>query len=561
VNTGSALGRGGLAATGASLALTVAVAAAGPSVMEPPLPGPAGQPPWSLTAHLPAHLAVALSAAALVTGTAGAGLSLAAGARGWRPRPRALLLTGIAVAVLLALLPPFGSADHLSYAAYGRMAATGHDPYAAGPDALARLGDPVARAVQRWGDWQATPSVYGPLATGGQALASLIGRTSVRATVFVLSLLNAAAFAGAGLLLHRLARGDRARQARAAILWTLNPLLLYELAAGAHLDTQLAFFAVAAVAVFSRRSGSRPAPATRAAARCAMAGALAGLAFSVKLTGVLVLGGLAWAIIAGAGEGGREGQGYPRSQRAAQLAALAGGFAAVAGTALALAGQHALGQVLRGSSYVSISSPWRAVRALARLAFGHTAAGALVSAGSVLLAVVLLVVLLRGLPEPGRAPGLPGGGDRIDRIAASPAADSGDLSRAARAVLAFVLAWLFAWPYLLPWYDALGWVLLPLIAWSWVDWVLLARTAALAVGYLPARASVRLPADLGWLQSVVRTGVTPAALTVTIAALVLLAGRTAGTQLPATGTGGGSRADGGREKEGTMSRWLTSLRP
>jgi hypothetical protein len=169
---------------------------------------------------------------------------------------------------------------------------------------------------------------------------------------------------------------------------------------------------------------------------------------------------------------------------------------------------------------------------VARLALGHAAAGTIVSAGSVVLAVLLLVVLLRGLPGP--------------RSSAVPSV------QAARPVLAFVLAWLFAWPYVLPWYDALGWVLLPLVAWSWVDWVLLARTAALAVGYLPARASVRLPADLGWLQSVVRTGFTPLALTAALVALVL-ASRRAAARGPAAESGTGRTG-----KEGTMSRWLTS---
>ena len=128
--------------------------------------------------------------------------------RCWRP--------GLLAVAALALVPPFGSSDHLSYAAYGRMAVTGHDPYTTTPAALARLGDPVARAVE---DWRNSPSVYGPLATAGQALAALIGGTSARLTVFVLGLLNAAAFAGTGLLLHRLARGDRAPPAagRAAV--------------------------------------------------------------------------------------------------------------------------------------------------------------------------------------------------------------------------------------------------------------------------------------------------------------------------------------------------------
>ena len=99
---------------------------------------------------------------------------------------------------------------------------------------------------------------------------------------------------------------------------------------------------------------------------------------------------------------------------------------------------------------------------------------------------------------------------------------------AARAALAFTLAWLFAWPYVLPWYDALAWALLPLVAWSWVDWLVLARTAALAFGYLPAIAHPveRLPAGLGWLQSVVRTGVTPAILAaLTVALMVACAPR------------------------------------
>ena len=45
------LGRAGLAAGALSAALTFAVAVAGPSLMEPALPGRPGQPPWSLAAH------------------------------------------------------------------------------------------------------------------------------------------------------------------------------------------------------------------------------------------------------------------------------------------------------------------------------------------------------------------------------------------------------------------------------------------------------------------------------------------------------------------------------
>ncbi len=140
-----------------------------------------------------------------------------------------------------------------------------------------------------------------------QALASLIGGTSVRLTVFVLSLLNVAAFAVTGLLLHWLTRGDRRRQLRAALLWTANPLLLQVLVAGAHVDSQAIVFGVGAVAVFSlgTRPGTRPgadaaAPGSTAAGAArplvttaAGAGALIGLGFAIKVTMALVGAGLA----------------------------------------------------------------------------------------------------------------------------------------------------------------------------------------------------------------------------------------------------------------------------
>lgn len=55
------------------------------------------------------------------------------------------------------------------------------------------------------------------------------------------------------------------------------------------------------------------------------------------------------------------------------------------------------------------------------------------------------------------------------------------------AAFALVLAWLMAWPYVLPWYDALGWALLAMLPASGADWLLLARTGVIAVAHLPAR--------------------------------------------------------------------------
>ena len=419
-------GQWSLAAIGVSVGLTVAVAVMGPSVMEPVLPGRAGQPPWAFAAHPSPYLAVGLTAAALAAGALGLVLALRAVRGGWSVPARTVLLAGLLAAVVLTLVPPFGSSDQLSYAAYGRMLVTGHNPYTTTPAQLAALGDPVARAVQ---DWFTTPSVYGPLATGVQGLAALIGGTSARLTVFVLGLANLAAFAGTALLLHRMTRRDPARQLRAALLWAANPLLLQLLIAGAHVDGQAVVFAVAAVAVlFGPWSGDRA--AIPSWSRSASAGVLVGLGFAVKVSDVLVGVGLAVALVLRARPAGRR-TGPP-------LAALAAGFAATAGAALAIGGSAMWHQLSRESDLVSIGSPWRVIRSGVHLVVAGTAATDIIKAGAVALAVLLAVLLVRALPG---------------------AADPG-----ASVAFALVLAWLFAWPYVLPWYDALAWALLPLVA-------------------------------------------------------------------------------------------------
>jgi hypothetical protein len=513
--------------------------------MEPTLPGGPGQPPWSLAVHLAPQAGVALTAAAIAAGTASLALTLAAGRRGWRVPPRLLLAAGLAAVAALALVPPFGSSDHLSYAAYGRIAVTGHDPYITTPAALARLGDPVARAAA---DWRNSPSVYGPLATAGQALAALLGGTSARLTVFVLGLLNAVAFTGTGLVLHRLARRDRGRQQRAALLWTANPLLLQVLVAGGHVDSQGIVFAVAAVAVFgaavrlgdatahgrARRVG-RPG---RAALVAAGAGGLVGLGCAVKVTMGLAGAGLALGVVLGGRRPGQSGLGV--RGRGALLGGLAAGFAVTAGASLIAWGPGALGPALRAGGQVSIGSPWRAVRSGLRLAVGEAAAEDAVLAGAVVLAVVLVVLKLAAFASrPGAGAGRAGAARAGPQLACA-------------AVVAVVVAWLFAWPYVLPWYDGLGWAALALLPWSpagsRLDGLLLARTAALATGYLPGRGcypgapacagGAAVPPGLGWLETVVRSGITPAVLLAATVALAVTAWPGQGRRWPWRGEAG-----------------------
>jgi hypothetical protein len=381
-------------------------------------------------------------------------------------------------------------------------------------------------------DWRGTPSVYGPLATAIQALASLARGTSVRLTVFVLGLANLAAFGGVALLLHRMTRPDPARQLRAALLWTANPLLLQLLVAGAHVDGQAVAFGVAAVAMMSpvglpaTGPGRRPVTGRlpgRPLARAALAGVLVGLGFAVKVT--IALTGLGLALALGYGCWRRRGPWRPLWP---PLAALGAGFAVTAGAALAIGGSAMLRQTSQASDMVSIGSPWRVIRSVIHLAVTGTAATDIVKAGAVVLAVLLAVLLVRGLAGTGRGYG-PDVSAASARNADPGAVDLGrgtDPGRYATIAFALALAWLFAWPYVLPWYDALGWALLPLAVGGPVEilgWLLLARTTALGFGYLPARqADAPLPSGLGWLQPVVRHGVTPAVLALATVCLVVL---------------------------------------
>ncbi|WP_449066673.1 polyprenol phosphomannose-dependent alpha 1,6 mannosyltransferase MptB, partial [Planomonospora algeriensis] len=287
----------------------------------------------------------------------------------WRPDPRLLLGAGSAVAALLAFLPPSGSADHLNYAAYGRLAALGHDPYAVVPAAFP--GDPVAGAVE---EWAGVTSVYGPVATAVQALASLAGGDSVRLTVFGMALFNAAAFAGTGLLLHRLTAADADLQRRAALLWIANPLMIYHLSAGMHVDTMAVACMVAALCAFS---------SVRGAAGGVTSGMLLGLGIGVKLNAGLVALGPAWEL----------------RRRPGRLALVAGTATATVAAVYGIAGPHVLDQVSAASRKVSLGTPWQPVKLALQSLFGPGAYAAWIQAGSVLLLAALAWLLFRAAPR------------------------------------------------------------------------------------------------------------------------------------------------------------------
>lgn len=461
-------GRAGVAASLVSVSVMVALAGIGPSAMsvEPPPPGPAR----SLGVEVGRGVATGLLGLALLVGALGVGLAWAALRRGWAPRPGRLVATGIGSAVALVLVPPMGSTDIGIYAAYGRMVVLGLNPYLDTVHNLVHRGDPIGLAYS--GAWAGTSSVYGPVALVVQALAAWLGGGSARLIVWLLQIAACAAFVATALLLDRQAAawGGTAARCRVALLWTLNPLFLFEMVNAGHVDVFAVLLGVSALLVVRRSSlGS---------------GALVALAVGVKVSYGLYVVAIAWAL---------------RRDRNSLLRYLTAG--ALTGVLVFTpVWPEFLDPLGKASGFVAKESPWHPLLVALE---GHLAAGllhALLRLGSILL--LALVVWRAG-------PALP------------KATEDDARSRALWTAALLSLAWLLTSTYALPWYDVIAWAPLVLLPASGLDLVLLVRLAVTAIGYLPG--SAEDGGTAGWVMPWLRGVVTPT-VSLALLAVVLLAG-------------------------------------
>jgi hypothetical protein len=262
----------------AGLLLGIAVGATAPNAETVPVRLP-------LSSLLPSlSHTVIIATAMLYTGVILSCLGLAgmlwAHSQGWRPNPRYLLMASTAVVAVMVNITPVGSSDAGSYAAYGRIAARGGNPYTTNP--------------QAWGDsaytrivgslWRKQPSVYGPVATAMQRFAASIGGTNTATTVWILMILNGAVFLGVGLLLLKTSDDP----VRATLFWTANPVLIQQLVGGGHLDTFVAAGAICSIQLARRVSNWRG---------DVLVGILIGLACGIKIYAVLIGVGLAWPLL------------------------------------------------------------------------------------------------------------------------------------------------------------------------------------------------------------------------------------------------------------------------
>jgi hypothetical protein len=124
--------------------------------------------------------------------------------------------------------------------------------------------------------------VYGPAATVVEAVAAWLGGASMAWIAFWIKVVNGICFVAVAALLDRLAGPDQARRARAALLWGVNPLMLFWMVIGAHTDL-LAVLPLL-LALLAGRTLRKPLTGGRAALAAAATGALAGVAIAVKVT-------------------------------------------------------------------------------------------------------------------------------------------------------------------------------------------------------------------------------------------------------------------------------------
>jgi hypothetical protein len=405
----SALGLGGVAFVG------LCATAPRPSVATPPVLLPLTSLARDLGApHLPDLVANLVMYVSISLCCLGLAMMLWANSRGWSPSPRKVFWTAAGAVAVLVNITPVGSSDIASYAAYGRLAALGYNPYTASPLKLPNgANNPYTMLVSP--QWQNTVSVYGPVATWTHLFAAWIGGAKPWLTIWVLMIIFGAAFLATGYVLLRTAENP----VRAVLLWAANPLLIVELVMGGHLDALVALFAIVAI-VLSRRC-SRP-------WHDAVVGLVIGVAADVKsVNAAFVALAIAIPLI--------HDRAWGRLARTTVVAAVT-----TFGLYYFSYGLVAL-QPLRDSANMVISPTiWRLVQTTVQHFYGQHAEMAVTSAFGFIWPPLLLLLAWY----------------LYNRL-------SPDVPTVVAATCALTFAWIVVAPWSLPWYASIAWVALALL--------------------------------------------------------------------------------------------------
>jgi hypothetical protein len=415
----SALGLGGVAFVG--LCATAPAA----SVATPPVLLPLTSVARDLGApHLPDPVADLIMYVSIGLCCLGLAMMLWANSRGWSPNPRRVFAVAAGAVAVLVNITPVGSSDAASYAAYGRIAALGHNPYTFLPSQLpggagANPTNPYTLLVSPY--WRGTPSVYGPVATWTQQLAADIGGAKPWLTMWVLMMMMGAAFVATGYVLLRSA----ANPVRAVLLWVANPLLIVELVMGGHLNSMVALFAIAAI-VLSRRCTT--------VWHDVVVALLVGVACGIKVDAALVALGIAIPLL--------HDRAWVRLIRIGVIAGLT-----TFGLYYFSYGLVALRPLYHASGMVISPTVWRGLQEIVALATRHSSHATQIHAAQLLNTMIgfawapLMLALAWYLYK---------------RL-------SPDVPTVVAATCALTFAWIVVAPWSLPWYSSIAWVTVALL--------------------------------------------------------------------------------------------------
>lgn len=372
------------------------------------------------------------------TGLCGLGLAMMlwANSQGWSPSPKKVFAAAAGAVAVFVNITPVGSADIGSYAAYGRIAALGQNPYVTTPVNLPGnvpgdkasylygmvVHNPYTKIVNPM--WRNTPSVYGPVGTWIHLLGALIGGPRPWLTIWALMIMTGIAFLATGYVLMRTAENP----VRATLMWVANPLLIVVLVAGGHLDVFLALVTIAAIVV-SRRC--------RTAWHDLLVGLLVGLACGIKVNAAYAALAIAIPII--------HDREWKRLARTMSVAGLTTG--ALYYFSWGFGALKPLGQASR-----MVISPniWRVVQ-WASFHLGATTSSPYDPAG---LHVQDMVTTVIGFAWPPLMLAI--AWYLYNRL-------SPDVPTVVAATCALTFGWVIAESWSLPWYSAIAWVTLALL--------------------------------------------------------------------------------------------------
>lgn len=382
-----------------------------------------------------------------VTVIVGAGctwIALRAIADGWRPRNKRLIALGVLLNTVISCTLPMTSADVLMYAAYGRLAKLGIDPYAVTPAEVYRMQwDPILRWTER--PWQDTPSVYGPVIVATQWVANMLGGDNAHNVIFWLQMVCLVSTLATCLVAIWMARFDQRLQTRVIMLTILCPPMIWAITAGAHNETAALFFGMLGFACLRKRPF--------------WAGFLIAFACCGKATiGIFGLA-LIWA--------------YRRQLKNLALGALG---AAIPAGAYVLLFPTSIKLAVTNSGYIANTSWAQPVKRVLEPFLGFDTTKQYLGLLAWVFCIVLAWMLSRVLPwRP--APGLPEG--------QHPEHDP--LTIALRTSTLIGAAFLATTMYSLPWYDIVVFAPMALIGATRLDLIMLWRVTVLNFAYVAGR--------------------------------------------------------------------------